>query len=60
MQPTNDLRLSGGSVFETHADRLDLRVLLSERSEAADPLRHLSAWQDSCNNADLPDPPVML
>jgi len=32
MQPTNDARLVRGP-FETHADRLDLRVLLSERSE---------------------------
>ena len=58
MKPTNDLHLSGGSVFETHSDRLDLRVLLSERSEAAEPLRHPSAWFDA-GGADLPNPLVL-
>jgi hypothetical protein len=43
MQPTNDARLVRGP-FETHADRLDLRVLVSERAEEPDPLRHPSAW----------------
>jgi hypothetical protein len=47
-----------GGPFESPAfDRFDVRVLLPESGDI-DPLRHPSAaWQDACNNADLPEPP---
>jgi hypothetical protein len=56
MQPTNVARVNRGP-FEDHADRLDLRVLLSEHPQESDPLRHPSAWFDA-GGAALPDPSV--
>jgi hypothetical protein len=58
MQPTNVARENRGP-FETHSDRLDLRVLLSERSEEPDLLSHPAAWLGG-GDADLPNPPRAL
>jgi hypothetical protein len=41
-------------------DRLDLRSLLDERAEQADPTRHPSAWFLGGGDSDLPEPPRAL
>jgi hypothetical protein len=58
MQPTIVARVNRGP-FEDHADRLDLRALLSERSELADPLHHPSAWPAAGTNVPA-EPPRAL
>jgi hypothetical protein len=54
MQPTNADRVNRGP-FEDHADRLDLRALLSGYPQEPDPLRHPSAWLGG-GDANLPNP----